>query len=237
MHKRSEYLWGVISIAVILIVLILCAFLTNRAVNTYSTYVHERNAHCIVIDAGHGGVDGGAISCTGVYESQINLQISLRLNDLLQLLGYRTRMIRTEDISVYTTGDTISEKKISDLKERVRIINKTNNAVLISIHQNYFQDTRYSGAQIFFAEESQDFAMLVQSQFLSTLNPSSKRKCKKTDGIYLMEHIHCPGILVECGFLSNQAEESNLRDPSYQKKITCVIACATSQYLSNKTIA
>ena len=110
----------------------------------------ERN-HRIVIDAGHGGIDGGATSCTGVLESTINLQIALRLNDLMHLLGYETVMIRTTDTSVYTEGNTIAAQKVSDLKERVRIVNETENAILISIHQNIFPDSRYDGAQVFYA--------------------------------------------------------------------------------------
>ena len=142
-------------------------------------------------------------------------------------------MIRTEDISVYTKGNTIAEKKISDLKERVRIINDTENATLISIHQNYFQDSRYSGAQVFYAENSSAFAQLVQSQFSATLNQGSHRKIKKAKGIYLMDHIQCTGILIECGFLSNEIEEAQLRSAEYQKKICCVIASSAAQYINS----
>ena len=172
-----------------LLLMIIFALLTAKAVNTFALSKSEEMTTCVVIDPGHGGVDGGAVSCTGVYESQINLQISLRLNDLMQLLGYRTKIIRTEDISVYTKGNTISEKKVSDLKERVRIINSTQNALLISIHQNFFQDSRYNGAQVFYAKSGYEFAKIVQSQFCKTINSGSNRRIKKADGIYLMEKI------------------------------------------------
>ena len=108
--------------------------------------------HCIIIDPGHGGEDGGATSCTGIVESVYNLDISLRLNDLFHLLGYETKIIRTTDISVYTKGETIAQKKVSDLKERVRIANETENALLLSIHQNNYPDSRYSGIQVFYAQ-------------------------------------------------------------------------------------
>lgn len=103
----------------------------------------------VIIDAGHGGEDGGAVSCTGAFESDINLAIALKLNDLMHLLGTKTVMIRTTDCSVYTQGTTISQKKVSDLKERVRIVNHTQNALLISIHQNFFLKVSIMGHRSF----------------------------------------------------------------------------------------
>lgn len=205
----------------------------KRAAQTFS---EERRAQwCIVLDAGHGGEDGGATSCTGVLESGINLEITLRLRDLLHLLGRETRMIRTSDISVYTKGGSIAQKKMSDLKERVRIVNSTPNAMLLSIHQNNFSDSRYSGAQVFYADTqgSESLAKVLQCALISSLNKGSNRKCKKSDGVYLMEHISCPGILVECGFLSNPAEEARLRNRDYQQKLCCVIATTVSSFLSD----
>lgn len=192
-------------------------------------------SHVIVIDAGHGGEDGGATSCTGVLESQLNLQIALRLEKLMHLLGYETKMIRTSDISVYTEGNTIAAKKASDLRNRVKIVNQTENALLLSIHQNLFPDSRYSGAQVFYskAEASKDLAQMLQSAFVATINPGSNRKSKPSTGVYLMEHIQNPGILVECGFLSNPEEEAKLRTEDYQKQICCVIAGTVAQYFSS----
>ena len=207
----------------------------DNAVTVISEKIPLERENCIIIDAGHGGVDGGATSCVGILESTYNLQIALRLNDLFHLLGYDTKMIRTTDVSVYTKGETITQKKVSDLKERVRIVNETPNGLLVSIHQNNFSDSRYSGAQVFYSpgEESQALAKQMQADFVSYLNPGSNRQCKKSEGIYLMEHIERPGILIECGFLSNPEEESKLRSEIYQKKICCVIAASLSQYLSN----
>lgn len=207
--------------------------LGNRAVTVISEGLPPKRTHCIIIDAGHGGVDGGATSCTGKPESAFNLEIALRLNDLLHLLGYETKMIRTADVSVYTKGETIAQKKISDLKERVRICNETENSLLLSIHQNIYPDSRYSGAQVFFSagETGKELAMKMQQAFQSTLNPGSRREIKKADGIYLMEHITCPGVLIECGFLSNPEEEAKLQSEGYQKKLCCVIAATVSNFL------
>ena len=210
-------------------------FAGNRAVTTMVESAPIRRQHILIIDPGHGGVDGGATSCTGKLESAFNLEISLRLRDLFHLLGHETRMIRTSDISVYTNGTSIAQKKISDLKERVRIVNETENAILLSIHQNNFTDSRYSGAQVFYGREagSEALAKELQSAFVTSLNPGSRRQCKKSDGVYLMDHIQCPGILIECGFLSNPVEEAQLRSPAYQKKLCCVIAATVSTFLSN----
>ena len=215
--------------------LLLAVIWGSRAITVISENMPVERQHCIIIDAGHGGEDGGATSCTGKLESSFNLEISLRLNDLLHLLGYDTAMIRTSDVSIYTKGETIAQKKVSDLKERVRIANETENALLLSIHQNTYPESRYSGAQVFYADTagSQQLAKELQSSFTATVNQGSNRKSKKADGIYLMEHISCTGILVECGFLSNPEEEARLRSMEYQKKICCVIASSVSTYLSN----
>ena len=219
----------------VVLVLLLTVALGSRAVTTLAESRPVKRNRCIVIDPGHGGEDGGAVSRSGLPESGFNLEISLKLNDLLNLLGYQTKMIRTTDVSVYTKGESLSQKKASDLKERVRSINETEGALLLSIHQNHFPDDRYSGAQVFYAptEGSEGFAKQLQAMLVSELNPGSSRRAKKSSGIYLMEHIQCPGVLIECGFLSNGAEEARLRTPEYQKKLCSVIAVATAGYLSN----
>ena len=164
---RKERKW-VVCYGCIFLLTLLAARWGSRAVTVFvETAPVEREA-IIVIDPGHGGVDGGAISCTGIPESRFNLEISLGLRDLFHFLGYETRMIRTEDISVYREGDTIARKKMSDLKERVRITNGTPNALLLSIHQNTFPDGKYSGAQVFYAaaEGSQALAQKLQTAFV-----------------------------------------------------------------------
>lgn len=209
----------------------------NRAISTAVEQQPIRNRTCIVLDAGHGGVDGGATSCTGKLESSFNLEITLRLRDLLHLMGYDTKMIRTTDTSVYTKGDTIAQQKVSDLKERVRMVNETENAILISIHQNTFSDGKYSGAQVFYGREgeSEVLAKQLQQALVSSLNPTSNRQAKRAEGIYLMENIRCTGVLIECGFLSNPEEEAKLRASEYQKQICCVISTVLSELIYNKT--
>lgn len=206
----------------------------SSAITTVSQLIPIERNSTIVIDAGHGGVDGGATSCTGVLESKFNLDISLRLEDIFHLLGYRTVMIRRTDISVYTSGDTIAAKKVSDLRQRVKIINETDEAILVSIHQNTFSDGRYSGAQVFYGPEgeSRELAEKLQRTLADTVNPGSNRAIKKAEGVYLMQHIDCTGVLIECGFLSNPEEEAKLRETSYQQKLCCVIAATVGQFLT-----
>lgn len=219
----------------IIVMVLLAAQWGSVAVTVFSENKPIERECCIIIDPGHGGEDGGATSCTGILESTYNLEIALRLNDLFHFLGYDTKMIRTSDTSIYTQGNTIAQKKISDLKERVRIVNETENALFLSIHQNNFSDSRYSGAQIFYAETegSEQLAKQLQTAFTSTLNPGSRRMSKKSDGVYLMEHINATGVLIECGFLSNPGEEAKLRSGEYQKQLCCVIASTVSSFVSN----
>ena len=227
------------SVSVLLFyILIVSLFLTatywgSAATTAIAQMIPLERQHTVIIDAGHGGVDGGATSCTGKLESAFNLEIALRLNDLMHLLGIHTKLVRTSDISVYTQGETIAATKVSDLKNRVKLVNETENALLLSIHQNTFSDSQYSGAQVFYAPkgEGQQLAEQLQTALVQTLNPGSNRRCKQADGVYLMERIEQTGILIECGFLSNVEEEAKLRSDTYQKNLCCVIAATVCNFL------
>ena len=227
-----------ITSVVLFYILIVSIFLTatywgSTATTVIAEKIPLKRYNTIIIDAGHGGIDGGSTSCTGITESTFNLEIATRLNDLFHLLGIHTKMVRTTDISIHTQGETIAAKKVSDLKNRVSMVNETENGLLLSIHQNTFPDSQCSGAQIFYGTkgESCRLADELQTAFSQTLNPGSTRRSKPADGIYLMQNIEKTGILIECGFLSNPEEESKLRTPAYQKKLCCVIAATTSKFL------
>lgn len=235
MMKKSYLFLGVLYIIVFLGIILACVT-TSKTISVFSQSEPLEDRHCFIIDAGHGGVDGGAVSCTGAYESHLNLEIAIRLNDLMHLLGYDTIMIRTTDISIYTSGNSISAKKSSDLKERVRIVNETPNAILLSIHQNHYPDSYYSGAQMFYPQTtgSKELAGMLQNAFQKVLNPNNNRQIKPVQGVYLMRNINKTGVLIECGFLSNREEEAMLRSVDYQKKICCVIASVCSEYLLDR---
>lgn len=184
----------------------------------------------LILDAGHGGEDGGAVSAAGDKESDINLAIVLKLEQLLAFLGVETVLTRSADVSIYDEGcDTLREKKVSDLKNRVELIQDTPNAMVISVHQNTFTDSRYRGAQVFFGsgDLSRQWGVSTQETLSAVLDPDNQRKAAGIpEHVYLFQHIDCPAILVECGFLSNGEEASLLLTGGYQRKIAVALAGA-----------
>lgn len=190
----------------------------------------EESRWTLILDAGHGGEDGGAGTAGGEKESQINLAIVCKTEALMAFLGVETYLTRDEDISLHDSeAQTIREKKVSDLKNRVKMINAHPNALVISVHQNHFTDSRYSGAQVFYSSRdiSRQWGEYAQSVLRDMLDPSNDREAKPIpDNIYLFSHINCPAILVECGFLSNGEEASLLLTDSYQRKIAIALAGA-----------
>lgn len=203
----------------------------SRAVTAMAD--REVRGQIVVIDAGHGGEDGGAVSCTGRPESEYNLAIALGLRDLLTLLGRETRMIRTDDRSVYTQGQTLAQKKRSDLRHRAEIIESTPSALLVSIHQNQFPDSSCQGPQVFYPDTPGSKELAGSLQWLLNEKLGTVRQEKEASGIYLLEHVSCPGVLIECGFLSNPTEEAALRDPAYQIKLCSILAGAICQMDAN----
>lgn len=184
----------------------------------------------LVLDAGHGGEDGGAVSLTGAPESQINLAIVLKLRDVLGLYGVDPILLRETDVSLHDgDADTLREKKRSDLKNRVAAIEAVEGGTLLSIHQNTYPGSRYHGAHVFYAptESSQALAEHFQNSIKAALQPDNERAVKRIpDTVYIMNHVTCPAVLIECGFLTNPEEEALLRDEDYQRKLSAIIAAA-----------
>lgn len=189
----------------------------------------------LIIDAGHGGEDGGAVSISGVKESEINLGIASDLDQIMGFFGVQTIMTRnTENLDYTKKADTIREKKAEDQNNRLRLINSTENAVMISIHQNKFPDSGPFGSQVLFAPTngSKVFAEYMQKLLISSLNSKNRRSATKVpSNILLMNHVKCPAILIECGFLSNTVEERLLLTDTYRLKVAAVIAAG---YLNNQ---
>lgn len=190
----------------------------------------------IIIDAGHGGFDGGAEGAGGTIEKDINLPIALKLYDLLQFYGYDVLMTRKQDISTCDEGlNSISEKKTSDIMNRFKLLEKNPDAIFISIHQNKYPDSSSWGAQMFYGpknEQSKILADTIQKNFVTMLQPDNKREVKKAeDNIYLLYHSPIPSVLVECGFLSNPDEEALLLSEDYQNKIAFVISASIMEYI------
>ena len=188
----------------------------------------------VVIDPGHGGEDGGAVSPGGVAEGQINLAVSLRVSDLLRFAGERTRLTRSEDVTICDEGlDTMRQRKSSDLKNRVKLVEATENAVLLSIHQNSLPSSPVThGAQVFWnrREGAEVLAESIQNALNANVNAGNEKRPRQIpDSIYLMKNITAPGVLVECGFLSNPPESERLQDPAYQLRLAAAI---TAGYLN-----
>jgi len=192
----------------------------------------------VVIDPGHGGEDGGAVSPGGVSESQINLAVSLRVSDLLRFAGQRTLLTRSEDVTICDEGlDTMRQRKSSDLKNRVRAVEETENSILLSIHQNSLPSSPVThGAQVFWnrQEGAEVLAGRIQESLNAGINAGNEKHPRQIpDSIYLMKNITAPGVLVECGFLSNAPETERLQDPAYQLRLAAAIAAG---YLNAGTI-
>jgi N-acetylmuramoyl-L-alanine amidase len=192
----------------------------------------------IVIDAGHGGEDGGASGSTGTPEKEINLAIAKDLEQLLVASGYHVVMTRTEDVAI---GDnslkTVHERKVSDMHQRLKILEEQKNCVFISIHQNYFTQSQYNGTQIFYSTNDPNSKILaenIREQVIQLLQKDNQRETKPAgDSIYLLRESKVPAVLVECGFLSNSEEELKLKDPIYQHKMAFSIYSGVLNYCSN----
>lgn len=185
-----------------------------------------RNAKTLIIDPGHGGADGGAVSLSGAYESAINLDISLKMRDLAGFFGIVPVMTRdSEELAYPEDATTIRAKKVADQRARVELITSTENAVLISIHQNKFTSASPKGAQVFYAgtEGSQELAVNMQELLLKYTTPTNRTASKIGSTIFLMNAVDCPAVLIECGFLSNPEESALLEDGNYQLKLAVII--------------
>ena len=185
-----------------------------------------------IIDAGHGGPDGGAVSKVGLQESIVNLDIALKLEQVFRLYGVCPEMLRRADISLHDPdASTLRQKKNSDLKNRLALVNAVGNGVLISIHQNAFPDARCTGAQTFFASDrrGEALAKAMQQALRLSLDPANDRVPMLTDA-YLFKNAQCPSVLIESGFLSNPQEAYLLGTGEYRLKIAATIAASYMQF-------
>lgn len=200
----------------------------------------EKGAITWVVDAGHGGEDGGAVSETGVTESRLNLEIALRVNDFLRFTGQRTVLTRSGEDALHTEGETIRARKGSDIRNRVARVNETENAVLVSVHQNSLPSSPVThGAQVFWnrQEGGEILARLVQDALNGAVNTDNEKQPRKiADTIYLMKNVTAPAVLVECGFLSNAAETALLQEPSHQTILAAAITAGCLRCLAGEEL-
>lgn len=177
----------------------------------------------LVIDPGHGGIDGGAIAFNGTKESDINLAIARKLQALAEFFGVPTIMTRIDDSR---RTDPASYSEHEDLVHRTELINAVPRAVLISIHQNCYPTSQPSGAQVLYAasERSRSLGERAHTELVIYLQPENRRLAEPApEKLYITSHVRCPAILVECGFLSNLTDLQNLEDDSYQTSLSAVL--------------
>lgn len=231
---KNKKLLGILSV-IALCFMCISVINVNNAVTTYRELDKKATGEKIIlIDAGHGGIDGGASSKDGTPEKDINLNIGILLGANLKSMGYKVEFTRTEDVGLYTEGKSVREKKIEDLGNRVKLKEETNCDMFVSIHLNTFPESSCKGAQVWYSnfEGSSDLGMLVQSSLKERLDPSNKREAKAAGTQYkvLRDKDMMPGIIVECGFLSNPEECEMLKREDYQVRIADAIAEAINKY-------
>lgn len=218
---------------------ILCAgTIYVSTLRTLDVSIDNFNYKTVIIDAGHGGVDGGTSAADGTLEKDINLQIALKLDKMLNAMGVKTILIRDSDISIHNeSAKTIRQKKISDLNNRLNIIHNTDDPIFVSIHQNHFGESKYKGTQVFYSKNnplSSNLAEKIRMPVISYLQKDNTREIKQSGSdIFLLYHSQAPSVMVECGFLSNPEETENLKNENYQQKLSFLIAIGIMDYFNN----
>ena len=227
----KKHLIGALSI----IVAALISFSVLMSVREIINHAGNKNIdmrRTVIIDAGHGGFDGGAVAEDGTPEKDINLQIAKNLRDFLELFNFHVVMTRSEDVSTETSEN--KNKKVSDLKNRLALMSRYDDAIFVSVHLNKFTSTSVSGAQTFYSQNAEGSEMLAQTihgKIISMLQPENTREIKKgTKNIFLLHNATCPAVIVECGFLSNKSELQKLKDEKYQTMMAFCIFCGIMDY-------
>ena len=199
--------------------------------------INQNSRSTLVLDAGHGGIDGGAISDSGLKESDINLQIALKTEALVRFLGIDTVMTRETDTD---NSDNKAYSEHDNLVQRVKLANSTENAVLISIHQNKFPSAVVSGAEVMYSDndDSKALGLITQDNLVTLLDSSNRRVARPAPKeLLLTSSVECPTILVECGFMSNPQEVQKLASNDYQLKLAAILAGSYIQFLNNTASA
>lgn len=232
--KKNRLISGFLILAVLIFV---CGIIKTAVRSDEETFLPSVGKR-IIIDAGHGAPDGGAVGDSGVLEKDINLSVALALQKLFESGGTEVILTRSDDNGIYDVSGSIKNKKVSDIKNREKMINESGADVFISIHMNKFPDERYSGPQVFYSpnhEDGEKLAQCIQKSMIAALNPQSEREIKKAGkDIYLLHNARIPAVLVECGFLSNSAEEKKLTDEKYQRQLAWAVYCGVIEYFNEK---
>ena len=234
---------SIVSILLVTAILIACSIGVVTQIFRDELYFESADAipydKIIILDAGHGGEDPGAIGVTGVYEKDLNLELVFEIGKILEEKGYIVVYTRTDDKLLYNEDQNIKGiRKISDLKNRCEAANKYPNSIFVSIHMNSFGEGKYSGLQVYYSpgdEASRLLADKVQSSVKNSLQKENNRTIKQGDGMYLLENTEPTAVLIECGFLTNKTECEKLSKKEYQKELSFSIVCGIIEYVEEKT--
>lgn len=225
------------AIILLIIVLVTAVIFVRNALRNNETANLPVAKRTIVIDAGHGFPDGGAVSESGTAEKDINFDVAVRLCNLLEKTGAYVIMTRLDDNAV--TDDLnakIKEIKRNDLKNRKNIRNNSNADLFVSIHMNKFEQPQYFGAQVFYSNtpnESKELAECIQTELINLADPTNTRMVKKAEGIYILKDSPIPSVLVECGFLSNPEEAAKLETDKYRDTLAWAVYCGILKFFEN----
>lgn len=242
MHKQyTPYSLSVLPVLLLLLPLCLLSLLPLHTPDEDALGKTNAEERVILLDPGHGGEDAGAIAASGALEKDLNLQTALLLRDLLVAMGREVRLTRSTDVLLYDPqSDYVGHKKEQDLATRLHMAQETPDALFVSIHMNAYPQSKYRGLQVWFSPNdpaSALYALGVQEKVREHLQPENTRRVKKADGgIYLMEHVTSPAILIECGFLSNPEEAAALCDPAYRQKLALLIALSLLEHPENAAL-
>lgn len=240
--KTSRWLYrrlwkGLIALAVTMVPVILLGLIQTGCREKFSQAKKTTARYTVVIDPGHGGYDCGKLGVGDIEEKDINLQISLILAGILRQNDCQVIMTRKDDTAPFTEG--MEQSKTSELRERCRIIDGSRADVAVSIHQNSYPSQQVHGAQVFYAqgsEQGRKLAEQMQTQLRQHLDPENLRQAKANPSYYILTHTKTPTVIAECGFLSQAEEASRLAQPVYQRRVAWAVAMAVLQYLGEEEL-
>ena len=221
-----------LAVAMLLCLVLLSGlFVTSEKSANVSAKATQR--YTVIIDAGHGGFDGGAVAPDGTLEKDLNLSVALKLDSVLKIMGYDTVLVRDTDVSTADDKGTERSQKVSDIKARLRLNEKYKDALFVSIHMNKYTSPQPHGAQVFYSQVdgSKELAECIQRSITAGVQTDNKRVVKKTTkDIYLLYHAVIPSVIAECGFISNPNDLLKLKSDEYQLKMAAAIAAGINDY-------
>ncbi|WP_304943463.1 N-acetylmuramoyl-L-alanine amidase CwlD [Vallitalea guaymasensis] len=229
--KKTHVLMWIVSL-IILIFLVATILYANRVINVFSSV---EDKYVVVVDAGHGGFDPGKVGVNGELEKDINISIAIKLKEYLEYSKVHVVMTREDDGGLY--NESSNNKKREDMNKRKEIINTSGGDILVSIHQNSFSQEKYKGAQVFYYASSDDgkkLAQYIQQEIKTFVDNENNRQVKDSNSYFILKQTNIPGVIVECGFLSNYSEAELLMTDIYQDKIAWAIYIGIMKFLEEK---